>query len=335
MKRSPVTLETVADFDNLAGAAISAGRGKRTRPEVEDFFASFECNITRLRERILSGAAPSGEMRQFRIFDPKERTISAPCFEDRVLHHALINHIGPVIDRKMVDDSYACRTGKGCHAAIRRAQLFARRYRWFVKIDIRHYFAAIDHGILGSLLRRTFKDEGLRALTGRIVADFETEPGKGLPIGSLTSQYFANWYLDPLDRYLLEKTCARGLVRYMDDVVWWCDDGMSARKSLAGAIDFVGRELLLSVKGNPLVNRVGQGLPFCGMRIFPGAILLGKRRRRRFAERRRFWENARQAGRIDSGKLQRSMDGVLGVTAGADARSWRNRQLILRPAFDA
>jgi len=335
MKRSPVTLEMVAAYDNVAGAAVTAGRGKRTIPEVRDYFSVFEGNIARLRDSILDGSAPVGAMRQFRMFDPKERIISVPSFADRVLHHALINRIGPVIEKKMVDDSYACRTGKGCHAAIRRAQQHSRRYAWFVKIDIRHYFASIDQGILAALLRRTFKDDELCNLLERIIAGFHSSPGKGLPIGSLTSQYFANYYLDPLDRFLLEELRVRGMVRYMDDIVWWCDNGVAARSNLDDVTEFIERRLFLSVKDNRQINRAAHGLPLCGMRIFPGVILLGARRRRRFAARRRFWETAYCSAVIDSGRLQRSMAGVLGITAGADVRAWRRRQLILRPAVDA
>jgi RNA-directed DNA polymerase len=335
MKRSAVSLAMVADFDNLVRAAVAAGRGKRLREEAAAFFNDFERTIVCLRDGILTGKAPVGAMREFRIFDPKERTISAPCFPDRVLHHALINHIGPVIDARMVDDSYACRIGKGCHAAIRRVQHFSRRFPWYVKIDIRHYFESIDHALLLHLLGNTFKDAGLQALLGRIVGGYQAAPGKGLPIGSLTSQYFANYYLDRLDRYFQEELRARGMVRYMDDIVWWCDDGRTARETLGKASDYIQGELLLIVKPDACINRGGHGISFCGMRVFPGIILLGRRRRRRFARRRRYWEDAYAKSAINGVKLQRSMDGVLGILHGADARSWRGRQLMLRPAMDA
>jgi RNA-directed DNA polymerase len=335
MKRSPVSLAMVADLDNLVCAAVAAGRGKRFRDEVISFFNDFELNIMQLRENILSCKAPMGAMRHFRIFDPKERIISAPCFPDRVLHHALINHIGPVIDTRMVDDSYACRLGKGCHAAIRRVQQFSRRFPWYVKIDIRHYFENIDHALLVKLLADTFKDAGLQALLGRIVAGYSVIPGKGLPIGSLTSQYFANYYLNRLDRYLLEGLRVRGMVRYMDDVIWWCSDGLTARETLGKTAAFIEYELSLTVKPDPQINRSDRGISFCGMRIFPGTILLGKRRRTRFTARRRHWEELHTNGVITSEKLQRSMDGVAGITAGAHAHAWRGRQLLLRPAADA
>ena len=153
MRRSDVGLAEIADWHNLASAFQRAARGKRSRPEVQSFAADLDHQLTRLGEDILSGAIAIGRSRRFRIRDPKPRVIHAPCFRERVLHHAVMAHVGPVLDRALVDDTFACRIGKGALAAVRRAQQNARRHTWWAKIDIRAYFASIDHAVLQSVAR--------------------------------------------------------------------------------------------------------------------------------------------------------------------------------------
>lgn len=223
MQRSRVGLAAIADWHNLAAAFQRAARGKGERDEVRRFRADLNGELARLRESLLDGSVEVGQMRSFHTRDPKPRIIHAPRFRERVLHHAVMAHVGSVLDRALVDDTYACRAGKGALAAVLRAQHHLRRWPWYAQIDIRSYFASIDHAILLTLLERRFKDRGLLALLARIVESHRAEPGRGLPIGALTSQHFANDYLAGLDRLLLEGCRVRGLVRYMDDLVWWGD----------------------------------------------------------------------------------------------------------------
>jgi len=216
MKRSGVSLDAVADWHNLSAAFHRAALGKGHRTEVIQFKKDLPNRLANLRKDILAGTVTVGQMRCFHIRDPKPRIIHAPCFPERVLHHALMASVGPVLDRGLVADTYACRTGKGALAAVRRAQHHLQRWPWYAKIDIRSYFANIDHAILGELLARRFKDQPLLALMARIINAHHAAPGKGLPIGALTSQQFANYYLSGLDRLLLEACRVRGFVRYMD-----------------------------------------------------------------------------------------------------------------------
>ena len=139
MRRTRIELPDIADLGNLAQAAYLAGRGKRQRPEVAAFFADLERSLGRLAEGILAGTRPLGLYRPFPVWDPKRRLIHAPCFEDRVLHHALFAHAGPVLERAMVDSCFACRPGKGPLAAVRRAQSALRCLRWYAKVDVRGY----------------------------------------------------------------------------------------------------------------------------------------------------------------------------------------------------
>jgi len=332
MRRTRIELAAVAAIPNLAEAAARAARGKRERPAVRAFLTDLEGNLEALAEAILSGRVPRGDYRAFRIRDPKPRVIHAACFPDRVLHHAVMCQAGPVLERTMTDTSFACRPGKGTLAAVQAARAAIQRFPWYVKIDVKGYFEHIDHAVLLDLLARRFKGEAFLDLLGRIVHGCPAAPGRGLPIGSLTSQYFANYYLDGLDRLLLEGLGVRAELRYMDDVLWFCGDRDQARKTLALVRDWLGAERLLRLKEPPQINRSAHGVGFCGFRVQAGALLLGRRRRRRYAERRAHWESAWQAGQIDALGLQRGYDGVRAIVGRAQSGGWRRRNLARFPA---
>jgi len=335
MRRSPLGLETVADWHNLAAAFHRAALGRSTRPEVQRFAARLETELAHLRTDILSGGIAVGRTRRFRIHDPKPRTIHAPCFRERVLHHALMAHVGPVLERALVADTFACRTGKGALAAVQRAQHHGRRWPWWAKIDIRAYFASIDHGILQDLLARRFKDRDLLTLLGRIIEAHRDGPGRGLPIGALTSQQFANFYLSGLDRLLLEGCRVRGFVRYMDDLVWWGDSREAVRAGLAAARAFASERLALQVKEPVAIGQSHQGLSLCGYRILPGRLLLSRRRKMRYSQCRRQWEGAYAGGLIDARTLQAGYAGALAITLHTDAAAWRREQLRRVPLAGA
>ena len=156
-------------------------------------------------------------------------------------------------------------------------------------------------------------------------------PGKGLPIGALTSQHFANYYLSGLDRLLLEGCRVRGLVRYMDDLVWWGDDKAIVRDALDEARRYTQNRLQLTIKTPIQIGRSSAGLAFCGYRILPGQLLLSRRRKRRYAERRRYWEKAYATGLIDALTLQAGYTAACAITAHADAAAWRREQLRRYP----
>jgi len=335
MRRARIELGAIADLDNLARAAFAAGRGKRSRPEAMAFFADLEASLARLAEGILAGTRPIGRYRAFTVWDPKRRIIHAPCFEDRVLHHALFAHAGPVLERGMVDSSFACRVGKGPLAAVHRAQSALRRWPWYVKVDVQGYFDGIDHGRLLALLARRFKGAPLLALFERILGTYCTAPGKGLPIGTLASQYFANAYLDGLDRLILEQLGARDHARYMDDSVWWCDSRGHARESLECVRSFCAQECQVTIKPGARIDRSAHGLSFLGYRILPGTLRLSRRRRRRYTGRRLHWERVYARGELDAAGLQRAYAAVHAITVHADSKGWRRVSLAIHPQVEA
>ncbi|MGE0681673.1 MAG: reverse transcriptase domain-containing protein [Candidatus Binatia bacterium] len=328
MKRVTIQLEDIASWDNLTRAVERAARGKRYRAEVMDFLQHWETNLATLRTQILDGTVPVGIMTRFDIYDPKPRVIHAPCFRERVLHHAIVAYVGPVLDRALIDDTFACRTGKGTLAAVHRCQEHIRRFPWYAKLDVRQYFASIDHDILKRQLRRRFKSGSLLGLLDRIIDAHQEAPGKGLPIGALTSQVFANFYLNPLDRFLLERCRVSGLVRYMDDFVFWARSRQPTSALVTQVREFLCRELKLTAKDTVQVNQSARGLPMCGYRIFAGTIQLARSRRRRYVRAKRYWERQFHAGCVSAHELQTGLDAALAITAHAEATTWRRRQAL-------
>lgn len=292
MKRFRIDLADLACADNLALAAWKAARGKRQRGEVRRFFAQFDESIRRLRHDILAGNAPCGEYRSFLIHDPKERWIHAACFPDRVLQHAILNLAEPVFERTLVPSSYACRPGLSVHRAIRHAQRNLRCFPWFAKVDVDAYFASIDHAILARLLARRFRGADFLALLGRIIASCPSAAGRGLPIGSLTSQHFANHYLDGADCFLLTHLLVRGHVRYMDDILWWGDERPQVKQVAGELREWLQRERRLQLKENVQINRSERGVTYCGARVLRGSLRLSARKKARYRQGREQWEAA-------------------------------------------
>ena len=330
-KRSAVSLPDIASIDTLSLAFHQAARGKHQRPDVQAFAAHLDRALAALSRDILEGRSPDGNWTSFQIYDPKPRQILAPCFRDRVLHHALMLHVAPVLETALVDDTFACRPGKGTLAAVLRAQQHIRRFPWFVKTDVRAYFASIDHSVLMRLLRRRLKHPGVLALCERIVQRTPCGSEKGLPIGALTSQHFANTYLDGLDRFLLEQQQVRGLARYMDDIVWWVDGRRRAVETLDAAREYLATERHLEIKPTAQIGRSEQGLPFLGFWVLLGSLRLSLRRKRRYRAARLRWEQEYADGKIDESGLQAGYAAALGITAHADASAWRRAEMEQHP----
>lgn len=334
MKRITIHLEEIADLNNLALALHKAAAGKRDRDNVRSFLDEADHRLNQLARSILDEQMPYGDFRTFTIFDPKKRLIHAACFPDRVFHHAVMNLAGPVFEKAMVDHSYACRPGKGVHRAVQQVQKNLRRFQWYVQIDIDGYFAAISHSRLAAVLKSRFKGREITHQFQRIMDSYYNEPGVGLPIGSLTSQYFANYFLDGLDRMLQEDQAVRAMVRYMDDIVWWCDSRLQARKVLRMAGEYLTSRRGLTIKSNIRIQRSRQGISYCGFRIAQGSVRLSRRRKRRFQQRRMFWEKQYMEGRLDACQLQTAYSAVHAITAGTDSLAWRRENLRRHPPLD-
>ena len=221
MKRVGHLMPGIVEWENLLLAFCRAERGLSDKHEADVYRENLDENLRFLRDGLADGSFPFGEYHSFEVRDPKTRMIHAPAFRERVAQHAIFNLCEPIMEKKLIDDCFACRKGKGTHGALKRAQVFARRYKWYLKLDVRRYFDSVVHSQLLEMLGRVFKDAHLLKLFAQIIGGYETERGRGLPIGSLASQFFANHYLSQLDRTCKQVLRVPGYLRYMDDFILW------------------------------------------------------------------------------------------------------------------
>ena len=300
--------ERVTSPENLAAALGRVMKGRGGNRNVMAFAARREEELAALRAELLSGAWRPGPYGQFRVTDPKPRTISCAPVRDRVVHHALCGVVAPILERGFTEDCYACRAGKGTHRAAARARELVRRHGWTCKLDIRRYFDSVPHDRLLELLLPMFREKEIRRMIEVIVRHPVPglPDGRGLPIGNLTSQWFANFYLSGLDHYAKEGLGAPGYVRYMDDIVLFAGGKAEIWRLHNGVCGWIAEERLLEVKGErTVVAPVTEGLAFLGLRIFPGGWRFQRARllrtRRKFRLRERQW----LAGEIDGTQLAR------------------------------
>jgi len=243
MKRYGHLFEQVYAEDNLYRSYQQARKGKRDRADVVHYELNLEAELTALRSSLRNQSYCPGPFRHFTLYERKPRLISVAPFRDRVLHHAVMNIVEPLLDRRMSDNTYACRTGRGVHQAIKYYQQYANCFQYLLKLDIRKFFPSIDHEVLKGIFRRRFKDQQLLWLLDTLVdhapeeaADFPMayftdddllsplERKRGLPIGNLSSQVFANLYLDDFDHWIKEVVRVGGYIRYMDDLFIFGND---------------------------------------------------------------------------------------------------------------
>lgn len=331
MRRAANLFDRIHEPENLRLAFHKAARSRPGQAVVRQFAAGLDDRISKMAKAISEGKFPVGRFHQFLIRDPKERVITAPDFDERVLHHAIMNVCEPILDRWLIDDTFACRNGKGREAAILRAQHFTRNSAWCLKLDVRKYFDSISHERLLYLLESRFKDERLLQLLNRIIGAYRGEIGVGVPIGSLTSQHFANFYLGWLDRFVKETLRVHGYVRYMDDMVFW-------HSSRAALVEIHGRcqelaTVKLGLEFKPsAVQRTGVGVAFLGCRIWPTHVELNSRSKRRWRRRVRVLERAERLGLISESNLQQRLAALTAFSQAAGVKSWQFRKSVLQPS---
>jgi hypothetical protein len=283
-----------------------------------------------------------GRPRLLTIRDPKPRVISVLPFRDRVVHQALGAILAPSVARRSIHDSYACRPGAGTHAAFARARAWSRTYRWFVHLDVSRFFPAMDHAVVRAQLREDVGDERVLDLCERILAAGVCEehrahfPGDdlftpldrrvGLPLGNLTSQIWANRYLDPVDHLVKDRLRVRGYLRYMDDMLLFGDDRERLR-DLARTVERSCWDLRLRLHAWE-VQPTEAGVTFVGYRALPEHVRVRRtsvaRAERRLIER--IAEAAR--GAREPSEVWDSLRATFAHWSHAD--TWRLKERFLR-----
>ena len=329
MRRSGLLFESVANFGALLAAERRARRGKRCRPDVARFVYHLETNLLDLESELCDGSYRMQPYRTFLVREPKLRRICASAYRDRVVHHAVCDVLDPLFDRGLIADTFACRRGKGVHAAVQRLQALVCKWPYALLLDVKRYFETIDHAVLKQIYRRKLKDQALLALLDGIVDHPLPGPptGKGVPIGNLTSQYFANLYLSELDHRIKDAMRLPGYVRYMDDMVVLADSKARLHHVLATITEFLGTRLCLELR--PERTRllpVTQGLPWLGFRVFPGLIRLDGRKWTRMRRRVRRREAEYALGLIGEEEMARSVGSMVAHVSHID--SFRARQSL-------
>lgn len=276
----------VIAWDNLLKAHYAASRGKRYRRAVLAFAAQLEERLIEIQNRLIWKSWRPGPWRVFHVLDPKPRLIQAPQYADRLVHHALVRVIEPLFERRFIYDSYACRQGKGVHAAIHRlqTQLRVAQRSWgqvyVLQADIARFFASVNHDRLRAILARTIADRDVLWLCDSIIG----ADGAGIPVGALTSQLFANAYLDQLDHWVKDQVGERFYLRYMDDFIILGPEVGALHALRLRAQRWLSDTLDLSLNPKTAVYPAGQGIDFCGYRTWSTHILP---RRRNVARARR------------------------------------------------
>jgi len=222
MKTHQGLFEQVSDFHQLHQAFVEASHGKRHQAVVRQFEYRLEDHLIEIKEELEQERFRWGAYHAFWISDPKRRLIHAAPFRDRLVHHALNRVLEPIFDNSLIFDTYACRKGKGALAAVHRYESFMNKLQGCGHVltgDIHRYFATVDHAILKALGRRKVGDQKLLRLLDSLIDSFQGDGARGIPIGNLTSQLFANIYLNPLDHFIKEQLRQKYYIRYMDDFV--------------------------------------------------------------------------------------------------------------------
>ncbi len=341
--------DAITSFPALRAAALRAATGKRAKPGVAAFLANQEKDVLRLERELRNGSYRPGRYKTIAIFDPKHRVVSAAPFRDRVVHHAFCAVCEPLFERGFVHDSYANRKAKGTHRAVARYERFRDRFRHVLRCDVYRYFPAIDHKILKRDLRRRIACPRTLALADRIVDgsnpqepvllyypddDLFTpfERRRGLPIGNLTSQFFANLYLDGLDHFCKEVLRAKGYVRYVDDFALFHDDPECLedwRRRIARFLE--GRRLRLHPNKTRIME-TKEPAEFLGFVLLPdGSRRLPEANVRRFRNRLRGLRARWREGRVTRADIEQRVGAW--VAHARHANTWRLRQAIFRDGW--
>ena len=307
----------IISIENLFQAWGEFKKDKRRKKDVQFFEINLEDNLFGLHKKLKSGNYRHGKYTAFNIYDPKLRHIHKAQVHDRIIHHAVVSILEPIFDETFIYDSYSCRVNKGTHRAVKRLFRLVRKvsknYRkdcFILKLDIKKFFESVDHAILLSIIKRKIKDEDLLWLLGNILKSFSK--GKGIPIGNLTSQLFANIYLNELDQFVKHRLKVRYYLRYADDFVILGSDLNKLIKHTSILAVFLRDNLNLDLHSKKIIIRkYTRGIDFLGYVVLPHYRLP------RAKTRRRVFKKLKE--KVNSSSFEQSLHSYLGYLSHANS----------------
>jgi RNA-directed DNA polymerase len=338
LKRYGNLYEQIYDFDALYQAYKQARRGKRYRREVLAFTDRLEENLITLQNELIWHTYRQSPYREFYVREPKQRLIMALPFRDRVVQWSIYQTLNPILDRQYIHDSYACRPGKGTHAALGRLVYWLRGIPrandWYcLKLDVHKYFYRVNHDILVDLYQRIFDDQELIWLLDHIIRshngslgvvdgcqDYSLRTsGVGMAVGNLVSQMSANVYLNELDQFAKHQLRLRHYARYMDDVLVLHPDKAVLHQVRAAMEKFLSSRLALRTNAKTQIRPVSQGLEWVGFRVWPSHTLLRKSSAKRMKRRLKALQRHYAEGRIDVPTVNQSIQSYRGILMHCDS----------------
>jgi len=334
----------LCDFQNLYRAHLAARRGKRGKTEVIRFEMNLAENLCFLQKQLETRQYYPKQYYQFMVHDPKERVIHATHYPDRVVQHCLCDNIvRPVMDRRLIFDNAACRKGKGTHFAIYRLSGFLREHwrqsgtrGYFLKCDVRKYFENIDHEVLRGLLAKMPFDEHATELLHCIIDSYQGTPGKGLPLGNQTSQWFALTYLDPVDRLIKEKLKIRHYTRYMDDLVLVHESKAYLRECLSAIKELAEGRQGLCFNEKTQIFPIKNGVNYLGFHFYltdSGKVVRKVRpeAKKRFRKALQKMEEGYAAGIFSEQEISQRVSSYMGHLK--HGHTYRLREKLLRSEY--
>lgn len=270
-------------WENFDEAEINARRDKGKQSQVREFQENRDAKLEKVRQSVINGTFYTSRYRKKKVYEPKERDIYILPYEpDRIVQHAVMNILRPILTKKFMQNSFACVEGKGPHRASQKCAEFTRKYKYCLKCDIHHFYPSVNQKILSDMLHRIIKDERFMRVVDDIVFSFEGETN--VPIGNYCSQWFGNFYLTKLDNYILHELKCGALVRYCDDFLLFSDSKEELQRDKALIKEFIWENLRLEFsKADVFSTR--QGVDFCGYRCFKDYVLLRKSTAKRIRRR--------------------------------------------------
>ncbi len=312
MKRVGNLFDQAFTPEALYQAYLTARKGKRRKPACFEFETNLGANLTQLHERIHSGTYSPAPYFQFKVYEPKERIIHAPAFKDIVVQHAIYRLVYPIFDRTFIAHSYACRNGKGTHAASDYTQTALRKYdgeSYTLKLDIRKFFHSIDRDILRQLVDRKIKD--VRFVEIMMLFAAHEQPA-GIPIGNLLSQIYALVYMNPVDHFVKRVLKIRHYCRYVDDFILFGITREQCREHLSAIIEFIREKLRLTLS-KFTIQKIKRGVNFVGYRTWRSRKVIRKHSLFKFKRRCKKEDQAAITSILGHAKRTNSLPRLLSI----------------------